>query len=100
VVFYLAELAQQFHSYFTRLKCEGDPILPTGVQLQQDGWRAAWDRDKTLARLLWIRAIENVYGAGLRLLGITALRRMDPLVEQPSPAAGAEKPGGAEAGDT
>ncbi len=79
VVFYLTELSRQFQSYFTRLKTEGDTILPLKSQMAIEGWEERWDRDKTLARLLWIAAIKTVYGAGLKILGITALERMEPL---------------------
>jgi len=82
VVFYLTELSQQFQSYFTRLKKEGDAILPLKSETKQDGWRDRWDRDKTLARLLWVEAIRTVYGAGLWLLGISALSHMEPLAER------------------
>ncbi|MBW2459515.1 MAG: hypothetical protein JRI68_33790, partial [Deltaproteobacteria bacterium] len=81
VVFFLTELSRQFQSYFTRLKNEGDAILPLKSQMAVEGWEERWDRDKTLARLLWIQAIKTVYGAGLRVLGITALERMEPLEE-------------------
>lgn len=77
VIFYLQELSQEFQSYFTRLKTEGDVILPLESQRREEGWEARWDKDKTRARLLWIEAIRTVYGAGLRLVGITALARMD-----------------------
>jgi arginyl-tRNA synthetase len=79
VVFYLQELSQAFQSYFTRLKNEGDAILPLNSTMREEGWEERWDRDKTRGRLLWIEAIRRVYGAGLRILGITALSRMEPL---------------------
>ncbi len=47
-----------------------------------DGWAERWDQEKTLGRLLWIKAIKIVYGAGLGLLGITALERMEPLEDR------------------
>ncbi len=75
IVFYLQELSQDFQSYFTRLK--DDPVLPPRKQVAEEGWEARWDWDKTRARLGWVEAIQGVYGAGLRLLGITALDRMD-----------------------
>ena len=77
VIFYLQELSQAFQSYFTRLKGEGDAILPLTAQTAEAGWEAGWDREKTAARLAWIEAIRIVYGAGLRLAGITAPERMD-----------------------
>jgi arginyl-tRNA synthetase len=79
VVFFLQELSQDFQSYFTRLRAEGDGILPLAAQTAEAGWEARWDREKTVARLAWIEAIRVVYGAGLRLLGITALARMERL---------------------
>ena len=79
VVFFLTELSQAFQSYFTRLKNEGDAILPLKSQMQEAGWEERWDKDKTLGRLLWVSAIRTVYGAGLGVLGITALERMEPL---------------------
>jgi arginyl-tRNA synthetase len=79
ILFYLQELSQDFQSYFTRLRAQGDGVLPLSAQTQEPGWQDKWDRDKTLARLLWIEAIRTVYGAGLRLMGITALSRMDRL---------------------
>jgi arginyl-tRNA synthetase len=98
VVFYLTELSQAFQSYFTRLKNEGDAIMPLTSQMKETGWEERWDKDKTLARLIWVRAIQTVYGTGLGLLGITALERMGPLegqgedaTEQDNPAMGAEE---------
>jgi arginyl-tRNA synthetase len=82
VVFYLNDLSQQFQSYFTRLKNQGDAILPLKSQMNVEGWKERWDQDKTLGRLLWIKAIKTVYGAGLKLLGITALERMEPLEDR------------------
>jgi arginyl-tRNA synthetase len=79
IIFYLQELSQDFQSYFTRLKKEGDTILPLDAQVAEAGWEERWDRDKSRARLLWIEAIRTVYGAGLRLAGITALERMQKL---------------------
>jgi arginyl-tRNA synthetase len=74
IVFYAQELSQAFQSYFTRRK--DDPVLPQEKHTREPGWEARWDWDKTRARLLWIEAIRAVYGASLRLLGITALPRM------------------------
>jgi arginyl-tRNA synthetase len=75
VLFFLQELAQAFHSYFTRLKNEKDAILPQAPDMTE-GWQERWDREKTEARLLWIEAIRTVYAAGLGLLGISAPDRM------------------------
>jgi arginyl-tRNA synthetase len=85
IVFYLQELSQDFQSYFTRRK--DDPVLPQKKHTAEPGWEAAWDWDKTRARLGWVEAIRTVYGAGLGLLGITALDRMDRL-SGPKGAAG------------
>jgi arginyl-tRNA synthetase len=74
IVFYMQDLSQAFQSYFTRRK--DDPVLPPKKHTREPGWEARWDWDKTRARLLWIEAIRAVYGASLRLLGITALTRM------------------------
>jgi arginyl-tRNA synthetase len=89
VLFYLQELSQDFQSYFTRLKVEGDVILPLESQRREDGWEARWDKDKTLARLLWIEAIRSVYGAGLRLAGIRAIDRMERPEERSADDVGA-----------
>lgn len=75
VVFYLQELSQEFQSYFTRHK--DDPVLPQKKDTQEPGWEARWDWGKTRARLAWVSAMRTTYGAGLRLLGITALERME-----------------------
>jgi arginyl-tRNA synthetase len=75
VVFFLQELAQAFQSYYTRLRNEGDAILPQASKLSS-GWESRWDREKTEARLLWVDAIRTVYAAGLGLLGISAPERM------------------------
>jgi arginyl-tRNA synthetase len=82
VIFFLQELSQDFQSYFTRLKTEGDVILPLESQRREAGWESSWDRDKSRARLLWIDAIRTVYAAGLALAGITALPRMDRKADQ------------------
>jgi arginyl-tRNA synthetase len=74
IVFYLQELSQAFQSYFTRRK--DDPVLPQAKQTREPGWEARWDWEKTRARLLWIEAIRAVYGASLRLLGISAPPRL------------------------
>ncbi|HSO00444.1 MAG TPA: DALR anticodon-binding domain-containing protein, partial [Candidatus Nanopelagicales bacterium] len=77
IIFYLQELSQAFQSYYTRLRGEGDAILPPAALAAEPGWEARWDVDKTLARLTWVEALRAVYAAGLRLAGITALERMD-----------------------
>jgi arginyl-tRNA synthetase len=75
VVFYVNDLANEFQSYFTRLKT--DPILPPESVRAQAGWEARWDFAKTSARLAWIEALRTVYGAALGLLGVSAPERMD-----------------------
>jgi arginyl-tRNA synthetase len=75
IVFFLQELSQEFQSYFTRLK--DDPVLPPSKVTADEGWESRWDWDKTRARLAWVLAIRTVYRAGLDLLGITALERME-----------------------
>ena len=72
---YLQEVAQAFQSYYTKLWQEGDVILPRARDMTP-GWEERWDRDKTLARLLWIEAIRSVYQNGLELLGLSAPERM------------------------
>jgi arginyl-tRNA synthetase len=90
IVFYLQELSQDFQSYFTRLRGEGDAILPLAAQTAEAGWEERWDRGKTGARLAWIEAIRIVYGAGLALLGIAALPRMEKLAPDPAGSRGVE----------
>lgn len=77
VIFFLQELSQGFQSYFTRLK--DDPVLPQKKHTAEEGYQDRWDWDKTRARLAWVDAIRTVYGAALRLAGITALERMGKL---------------------
>ena len=71
----MTELANEFQSYFTRLKT--DPILPPASVRAETGWETRWDFDKTSARLAWVEAIRTVYGAALVLLGVSAPERMD-----------------------
>ncbi len=77
IVFFLQDLSQQFQSYFTRLKVEHDAILPQIWLTSQEGWQEQWDRDKSLARLMWVDGIRRVYKAALDLLGIHAPERME-----------------------
>src|SRR6185437_2671526 len=89
IVFYLQELSQDFQSYFTRHK--DDAILPQKKHTAEEGWQARWDWEKTRARLAWVEAIRTTYGAGLALLGITALERMDRGDTAKGAAEGAEE---------
>jgi len=76
------ELARDFQSYYTRLKAENDPVVPPKSVREQSGWQAAWDFEKTAARLAWIAAIRGVYAAALELVGVSAPERMErPPVE-------------------
>ncbi len=80
LVAYLAGLAQAFQSYYTRLKQENDTILPRTPERKDGSWKT---RDggayalKVRARLAWVRAIREVYAAGLDLLGIGAPERLE-----------------------
>jgi arginyl-tRNA synthetase len=80
---YIEELAREFQSYYTRLqKVHGDTILPP--QRQQVGdWRAAWDWQKTAARLHWIEAIRQVIATALGILGVSAPDRLERPPEEP-----------------
>lgn len=79
IVAYLSNLAQAFQSYYTRLKKENDTILPREPERKDGSWKT---RDggayaqKVAARLAWVRAIRDVYAAGLDILGISAPDRM------------------------
>jgi arginyl-tRNA synthetase len=77
IVFYVQDLARDFQSYFTRLKGDGDPILPPDSVRAAAGWEAVWDFEKTRARLAWIEAIRTTYAQALRLIGVSAPERMD-----------------------
>ncbi len=91
ILHFVRELSQDFQSYFTRRKQEGDPILPLGVQIAEPGWEQKWDREKSVARLLWIESIRTVYAAALKLAGITALEQMHKLAGEAAQAAGDEE---------
>ncbi len=95
VLFYLQDVGQAFQSYYTRLKNDGDAILPQASARGEAGWEARWDREKTEARLLWVEAIRGVYAAGLGLLGIAAPDRMvrpEGAIEADDSEAGAAAP--------
>ncbi|GAC1356005.1 MAG: arginine--tRNA ligase [Polyangiales bacterium] len=84
----LTSLAQAFQSYYTRLKQENDTILPREAERADGSWKS---RDggafaaKVRARVAWVRAIRDVYGAGLGLLGIGAPERLErPVAATPS----------------
>jgi arginyl-tRNA synthetase len=75
ILFYVQDLARDFQSYYTRMRA--DPILPPDSVRARSGWEAAWDFDKTRARLAWIEAIQAVYRSALDLLGVSAPERME-----------------------
>ncbi len=92
IVAYLTSLTQAFQSYYTRLKKENDTILPRSGERESGAWKT---RDggafaaKVRARVAWVRAIRDVYGAGLALLGVAAPERLDrpaPTAEVPAEA--------------
>ncbi|HEY2986576.1 MAG TPA: arginine--tRNA ligase [Candidatus Binatia bacterium] len=58
LVFYLLELAGEFHRYYNRFRVISD------------------DKDLTRARLLLLRNVQKVIGRGLNLLGVTAPLKM------------------------
>jgi arginyl-tRNA synthetase len=77
IILYLTSLAQEFQSYYTRLqKVHGDTILPQARHRAEPGWQERWDWDKTKARLLWVRAIQQGMASALTLLGISAPSEM------------------------
>ena len=90
-MFYVHELANDFQSYFTRLKT--DPILPQASVRAQAGWEKSWDFDKTSARLAWIEAIRMVYAASLALLGVSAPERMERPESTSTQGVGSADPG-------
>jgi arginyl-tRNA synthetase len=58
LVFYLLELAGEFHRYYNRFRVVSD------------------DADLTRARLILLRNVQRVIGGGLTLLGVTAPLKM------------------------
>ena len=58
LVFYLLELAGEFHRYYNRFRVVSD------------------DADLTKARLILLRSVQKVIGGGLTLLGVTAPLKM------------------------
>jgi arginyl-tRNA synthetase len=81
LVQYIAELAGEFQSYYTRLQKEhGDSILPQQRQRVGD-WHATWDWQRTAARLAWVEAIRQVLEIALSLVGVSApseMKRSEP----------------------
>lgn len=78
IVSYLTTLTQHFQSYYTRLSKENDTILPRSGQREDGSWKNdAATVAKVTARVAWVRAIRDVYAAGLDLLGISAPERME-----------------------
>jgi arginyl-tRNA synthetase len=94
IVFFVNELANDFQSYFTRMKT--DPILPQASLRAEAGWEARWDFAKTTARLAWVEAIRTVYAAALGVLGVSAPERMDRPATSGAAGEGADE---GEAGD-
>ncbi len=80
LVQFIAELAGEFQSYYTRLqKVHHDCILPQERQ-RVGGWRDTWDWQRTAARLAWVEAIRQVLEIALSLVGVSApseMKRMD-----------------------
>jgi arginyl-tRNA synthetase len=80
LVGFIADLAGEFQSYYTRLqKVHGDTILPQERQ-RVGNWRETWDWQKAAARLHWVEAIRRVLETALGLLGVsapTAMKRAD-----------------------
>ncbi len=80
IVTYLTKVAQAFQSYYTRLKRENDTVLPPKSEREGGAWKTRDDgayAAKVFARLAWVRAIRDVYAAGLDLLGISAPERLE-----------------------
>jgi arginyl-tRNA synthetase len=76
LVQYIAELAGEFQSYYTRLqKVHGDSILPQRRQ-RVGNWHATWDWRHTAARLAWVEAIRQVLEIALSLVGVSAPMEM------------------------
>ncbi len=75
IVAYLLELSRIFQSYYTQTKA--DPILPPASR--RASGLADWDWEKTKARLLWVRALRDVFATCLGLLGLAAPERMASL---------------------
>jgi arginyl-tRNA synthetase len=75
VVYFVQELSQAFQRYYTeRWKRHGDPILPP-ARIDADGL-AAWNWEKTAARLRWVRALRAAQRSALAVAGVEAPERM------------------------
>jgi arginyl-tRNA synthetase len=85
VAFWALEFAQAFASYFTRMQRVHDaPILPQkGYRDAHPDWVRTWDWPTTRARLLWLRAVRQVYANALALLGVEAPTRMTRAANEP-----------------
>ncbi|MGA7740757.1 MAG: arginine--tRNA ligase [Polyangia bacterium] len=82
LVSFIADLAGDFQSYYTRLqKVHGDSVLPQERQRVGD-WRATWDWQKTAARLHWVEAIRQVIETALGLVGVSAPAVMKRIGEE------------------
>ena len=76
IVSFVQEVSQAFQSYYTaRWKRHDDPVLPP-ARLSPEAL-AAWDWERTAARLRWIRAIRAVVRAALGIAGVEAPDRME-----------------------
>ncbi|MBI5489518.1 MAG: arginine--tRNA ligase [Deltaproteobacteria bacterium] len=76
IVYFVQELSQAFQRYYTeRWKRHADPVLPP-ARLDQPAL-AAWDWERTAARLRWIRAIRAAVRGALDIAGVQAPERMD-----------------------
>ena len=75
IVFYVNELANDFQSYFTRLKTDPVPRR-TRFARGRGGKRAGISR-RLLRAWRGFEAIRTVYGASLGLLGVSAPERME-----------------------
>jgi arginyl-tRNA synthetase len=79
IIQFLEGIAQDFNAYWTQTYTEKDPILPPRKVRAEEGWESRWDHDRTRARLFWVDQLRRVYAAGLGLVGIRALARLERL---------------------
>ncbi|MBI5499271.1 MAG: arginine--tRNA ligase [Deltaproteobacteria bacterium] len=76
IVYFVQELSQAFQRYYTeRWKRHADPVLPP-ARLEDPGL-AAWNWERTAARLRWIRAIRAAVRGALDIAGVQAPERME-----------------------